>query len=199
MSYHSDTLAFKKSEILDVIQSICPNFHIDCEVLEDKNLIIEKDNTSSYTPSTYSDYKNLFYKQDVFNGFEVACLISGYNPNTLTIFKIRKSKWQEESPKFVHALDFVISASKTGVIFYHDNSEPNHEYSFLISNTDLKEYLKAKDIIIGGFNDDLEIDNANTPKNIDIESQTKIDALQVELAQARERINRRKASTTRAK
>lgn len=188
MSYHSDTLAFKKSEILGVIQSICPNFHIDCEVSEDKNSNIEKDSASSYTPSIYSDYKKLFYKQDVFNGFEVACLISGYNPNTLTIFKIRKCKWQEENPKFVHALDFVISASKTGVIFYHDNSEPNHEYSFLISNTDLKAYLKAKDIIIDGFNDDIEIDNANTPKNTDIESQTKIDTLQAELAQAQERI-----------
>ena len=47
MSYHSDTLAFKKAELLAVLQTIDESFSFDVT----------------------SSYKNTFFKHDVFNGF----------------------------------------------------------------------------------------------------------------------------------
>nr|MBP8207645.1 hypothetical protein [Acinetobacter sp.] len=70
MTYRSSNLfdtknyAFKKSELLEILQSIDSNFSFDKPLKEDNP----------------TSYKDLFYSYDVFNGFEVACLISGYDP-----------------------------------------------------------------------------------------------------------------------
>lgn len=158
------------------------------ELSEDDRLTLLEEDLALYNVSRDTTYKNLFYKQDFFDGFEVACLISGYNPHEITIKQTRNCNWREKNPKFVQALGLVMSASKTGGLFDYDEDAPSYELCYEITNENLKEYLKTKNMIIDGFNDDLEIDNANTPKNTDIESQTKIDTLKAELVQAQERV-----------
>jgi len=62
-STNYDNFAFKKSELLEILQAI----------------------DSSFSFNVASSYKDTFFKHDAFDGFEVACLISGYDPNKLTI------------------------------------------------------------------------------------------------------------------
>lgn len=133
MSYHSDTLAFKKAELLAVLQTIDESFSFDA----------------------ISSYKNTFFKYDVFNGFEVACLISEYDPNKLTINLTRNTKWRNENPKFVEALNLVMSADIERSGFWQQGDANFYECEYAIKNEDLKTYLASKKIFIEGFNNDL--------------------------------------------
>lgn len=135
MSYHSDTLAFKKAELLAVLQTIDESFSFDVT----------------------SSYKNTFFKHDVFNGFEVACLISEYDPNKLTINLTRSTTWRNENPKFVEALNLVMSADIGESGFWKQDDANFYECEYLIKNEDLKTYLASKKIFIESFNDDLPI------------------------------------------
>ncbi len=90
---------------------------------------------------------------DVFNGFEVACLISGYDPNQLTISQTRSVVWRNENPKFVQAIGLVLSVDKENGLFKYDQDSNSYECEYTISNTDLKKYLISKNIIVTGFND----------------------------------------------
>lgn len=135
MSYHSDTLAFKKVELLAVLQAIDSDFSFNIA----------------------SSYKNTFFKHDVFDGFEVACLISGYDPNKLTINLTRSTTWRKENPKFVEALNLVMSVDIEKSGFWQQCDANFYECEHTIKNEDLKTYLASKNIFIDGFNDNLSV------------------------------------------
>ena len=129
--------AFKKSEILEILKSLNSNFSFD----------------EHFKENNPKNYKDFFYSYDVFNGFEIACLISGYDPNQLTINQTRSVAWRNENPTFVQAFGLVLSADKANGLFKHDEDSNSYECEYTISNTDLKKYLISKNIIITGFND----------------------------------------------
>lgn len=138
--------AFKKSEILEILKGLNSNFSFD-EHVKDKY------------PKSYKDF---FYNYDVFNGFEVACLISGYDPNQLSINKTRSVAWSNENPLFAQALGLVLSADKEKGLFKYDpDSHSSYELDYTISNADLKKYLISKNIIISGFNDSVSANLSN--------------------------------------
>lgn len=144
-----ENFAFKKSEVLEILQSIDSNFSFD-EHLKENN------------PKSYKDF---FYSYDVFNGFEVACLISGYDPNQLSISQTRNVAWRNENPTFVQAFGLVLSVDKENGLFKYDQDSNTYECEYTISNTDLKKYLISKNIIINGFNDSFyqSINNIGNP------------------------------------
>lgn len=143
--------AFKKSEILDILKILNSNFSFDEHLKEND-------------PKSYKDF---FYSYDVFNGFEVACLISGYDPNQLSINQTRNVVWRNENPTFVQALGLVLSADKENGLFKYDqDSYSSYEFDYTISNADLKTYLIFKNIIISGFNDK-EFTNINDEDLVD--------------------------------
>lgn len=167
MSYHSDTLAFRKVELLAVLQAIDSGFNFNVT----------------------SSYKNTFFKHDVFDGFEVACLISGYNPNKLTIDLTRSTTWRKENPKFVEALNLVMSVDIEKSGFWQQCDANFYECEHTIKNEDLKTYLASKNIFIDGFNDNLSVQELigfGQPSIQQIEPN--IESLNAEITQLRELI-----------
>lgn len=171
--------AFKKSEILDILKILNSNFSFD----------------EDFQESNQKNYKDFFYNYDVFNGFEIACLIGGYDPNQLTINQTRSVTWRNENPTFVQALGLVLSADKENGLFKYDQDSHSYEFDYTISNADLKKYLISKNIIISGFNDLLQQDaNIVSSFIMDISSEQfqqlsqENEALKIELVQAQERI-----------
>lgn len=125
-----------------------------------------------------NSYKLMFFKQSLFTVDECACIISGSDP--LEIERFPQNEIEQIAPDYCMARRFIQAAI-----------EANHLncFNYKVGINDLKDYLISNNIIINGFNDELEANNnANTPKNTDIESQIKIDTLQAELALAQERI-----------
>lgn len=132
------------------------------ELSEDEKLtLLEEDLFNSIEDTTY---KNLFYKQDIFDGFEVACLISEYDPNKLTISKTRGVVWRNENPKFTWALNLIMAISKTDNLFNYDENASSYELCYTIENDNLKKYLTNKNIVIQGFND---IEHCNLNRRIE--------------------------------
>lgn len=164
--------AFKKSEILDILKILNSNFSFDEHLKEND-------------PKSYKDF---FYSYDVFNGFEVACLISGYDPNQLSINQTRNAVWRNENPTFVQALGLVLSADKENGLFKYDqDSYSSYEFDYTISNADLKTYLIFKNIIISGFNDK-EFTNINDEDLVD-NTKLKNTIASLELDVAIEKVN----------
>ncbi len=159
--------SFKKSEILEILKGLNSNFSFD-------------EHSKENNPKSYKDF---FYSYDVFNGFEVACLISGYDPNQLSISQTRSVTWRNENPTFVQALGLVLSADKENGLFKYDqDSYSNYELEYTISNSDLKTYLRSKNIIISGFNDE---EFANTDNEVLVENtqlENKIASLELDVA-----------------
>lgn len=114
-----------------------------------------KQKTQASSKQCFDDYRNTFFKYDIFNGFEVACLISGYNPNDLTIDQTRYVVWRDNNPNFVSALNLVMSADVGQNALWYEGDESCYECKNNIKNEDLKNYLVSKNIIIDGFNDNL--------------------------------------------
>ncbi|MGQ2385167.1 hypothetical protein [Acinetobacter ursingii] len=129
-STNYDNFAFKKSELLEILQAI----------------------DSSFSFNVASSYKDTFFKHDAFDGFEVACLISGYDPNKLTIDLTRSTIWRKENPKFVEALNLVMSVDIEKSRFWQKCDANFYECEYVIKNKDLKTYLASKNIFIEDFN-----------------------------------------------
>lgn len=140
------------------IEPIEPDYEaweeIDKYLTEEYELEL-KQRTQASSKQCFDDYRNTFFKYDIFNGFEVACLISGYNPNDLTIDQTRYVVWRDNNPNFVSALNLVMSADVGQDALWYEGDESYYECKNNIKNEDLKNYLVSKNIIIDGFNDNL--------------------------------------------
>lgn len=173
---------WSKSEFFDFE----PIKALGLEIIEDEN----------FQESEQTDYRDIFYNYDVYNCFEVACLISNYDPNQLSINQTRKVYWGRENPKFVQALGLIMSIDKENGLFKRVEDATQYECEYIIKNADLKSYLASKNIIIEGFNDELSSqDQANcgtpsiqqTDPNIN-NSNAEITQLKDQLAQAQQQI-----------
>jgi len=146
-----------------------------------------KQRTQVSSKQYFDDYRNTFFKYDIFNGFEVACLISGYNPNDLTIDKTRYVIWRNNNPNFVSALNLVMSADVGQDSLWYEGDESCYECKNNIKNEDLKNYLVSKNIIIDGFNDNLPTQEPiGCGHPTILQTEPTIESLNAEIAQLRQ-------------
>lgn len=143
MGYHSDTLAFKKSELLAVLQAIDESFSFDTVVSNEQKI-------QEAMPSSrqdFGDYKTLLFKKPLLSLWDAASIISDTNPVLLS--DLNEYEAGREYPNWIGALSFVSSSISAGLLEQNDFSIN------CIKRDDLKAFLASQDIFVDGFNDNL--------------------------------------------
>jgi hypothetical protein len=132
-----DNFAFKKSEILEILQILNSNFNFEAP--------IENQEIQKYP---------LYFKNQTFTPQEVACMLTNYDP--LSVQNNWKDvNWRKKNPDYIEALDFAFSAVR-GDLFDEIDSD-----FFVIESSKLKDFFNSRDIVIDGFNNNLFQQNTN--------------------------------------
>ncbi|MCG2574339.1 hypothetical protein LVY74_12340 [Acinetobacter sp. ME22] len=180
MTYHSDTLAFKKSELLEVLQAIDSDFSF-----EQSNQTMREPEQSPQPESisgTQYDYKTLLFKKPLLSSWDAASIISDTNPVLLS--DLNEYEAGRKYPDWMGALNFIDSSISAGLL------EQDKFNISGIKRDDFKKFLIQEEIIVKGFNDNLSITQPIL-KNQSLE-QTQIwqenEHLKADLAKAQERI-----------
>lgn len=191
MTYHSDTLAFKKSELLEILQAIDSSFSFDAvlKTTNDNNKAFPIQEATVTQPQSFIDYKSFLFKKPLLSIHEAACIISEDDPNTVTRCE-HDTNFDQNFNNYLHAFNFVDAAIKANDLACDDSQ------FYGIKNTDLKNYLISTGIIVDGFTDTIPAQNQSnfgTPaiqQTIpNIENYTKeIESLKAALDQAQVRI-----------
>lgn len=179
MTYRFETLAFKKAEILKVMQSIDPNFDLGFVQQINENDLTESIKYESKI--NFNDYRNLLFKMPLLSLWEAASIICGMNPALLD--DLNEYDARAHYPDLSNALNFLNASNEAGLIEF-DN--------FKIFKQEFQIFLSSQNIVIPGYNQIME--NLNQDLNIlDIQQEydhllSENDVLKDRLAQAEDRI-----------
>lgn len=177
MTYHFDTIAFKKTEILKVLQDIDPNFDLGYVNREEKEELVESVRYEDKT--NFNDYRKFLFKMPLLSLWEAASIISGVDP--ADIENLEEYDARSQYPNLSSAVSFLNASEEAGLITFHN---------FKITKQELQLFLTSQDILIEGYNQlltDLNVDL----KQLDLQQKydyllNKINDLNIELAQAKE-------------
>ena len=134
----SDKLFFSKQDIYN-FKPIMDLGFIEKPVPQ----VIEAESIQEAEPK--DKYKFLLYKQHLFSIDECACIISDYDP--LEIQKFPHNDVDEIAPDYSRAYSFIRSAIEADKL---------NVFNYKIYADEFREYLVSENIIIAGFNDDLQ-------------------------------------------
>lgn len=105
-------------------------------------------------PETISNPQNEYtfylFRKPLLSIHEAACILSEDNPNTVERCR-NDTNFDKNFSNYIHAYDFVYAA-----IIAKELVQDNSQF-FSIKNLDFKRYLFSQNIIIKGFNEDLEL------------------------------------------
>lgn len=148
--------------------------------------IIEKPQTQVVTLQSVQEsrpdkYKFFLYKQPLFSIDECACIISDYDP--LEVQKYPHNDIDEIAPDYSRAYSFIGSAIEANKL---------NVFNYKVDADGFREYLASENIIIAGFNDDLqgaELEKNTDASNIELQ-QLKLEneKLKAELAEKDQKI-----------
>lgn len=142
MTYHSESLAFKKSELLEVLQNIDENFSFDSiapsEPLQIQEIPVSKRQID------FNDYKTLLFKKPLLSTWDAASIISDTDP--LLLRDLNEYEAGKEYPNWMSAFDFIASSITAGLLKRNDLGVN------CINRDNLKQFLSLQDIIVEGFN-----------------------------------------------
>lgn len=142
MTYHSDTLAFKKSELLNILKSIDRNFTLDSK----RTIPLQNIETSLTEQSIFSKELDILVRRDFFTIFESACLISLDEPSKLMSDINYDDDWKYgEHKQATQLIEYAIKANKLSI----DSDD-------LISRKSLQFFLFERGYLLQGFNDHLK-------------------------------------------
>ncbi|MCG9254665.1 hypothetical protein MHJ25_14130 [Acinetobacter baumannii] len=150
MTYHSDTLAFKKVEILKVMQSIDPNFDLGIAKKIETNQIIESNqqfDEVTFKPSY--DYTFYLFKKPLLTFHEASCIMTGYDPQYVEQCQ-NDTNFKQVFSDYLGAKDYIDSCIDAQMLGYDS-------YSNRLVADDFKNFLANDNTFIDGFNDDLKI------------------------------------------
>lgn len=154
MTYHSDTLAFKKVEILKVMQSIDPNFDLgSAKKIEANQLIESNQQFDEVTFKPPYDYTFYLFKKPLLTFREASCIMTGYNPQYVEQCQ-NDENFEQVFADYLGAMDYIDSCIGAQMICY--NSMDNRIYA-----EDFKKFLANDGAFIDGFNDYLKNDLTN--------------------------------------
>lgn len=177
MTYHFDTIAFRKIEILKVLQGIDSNFDLGYVNREDKEKSIES--VRYEDKAVFNDYRKFLFKMPLLSLWEAASTISGVDP--ADIENLQEYEARSQYPNLSSAVNFLNASEEAGLITFHN---------FKITKQELQLFLTSQDILIEGYNQVLTDLNVDL-KQLDLQQKyddllNKIDDLNTELAQAKE-------------
>lgn len=161
MIYPSETLAFKKSEILKCLKAYLPDFDLEVPL----NVLKEDiEPTFLNIKNNFNDYRKFLFNAPLLSLWEAACIACDVDSSELrlnTEYDLR-----EKFPELNSAVDFLESSIKAGLLSYQNNE---------IEKQELQVFFAEQNIFIDGF-------NINREKNETYEDQGKeIERLKEEL------------------
>lgn len=191
MTYHSDTLAFKKSEILKVMQSIDPNFDLGIAKKIETNELIESNQQFeevAFKPSY--DYTFYLFKKPLLTFHEASCIMTGYDPQLVEQCQ-NDTSFKQNFSDYLGAKDYIDVCTDAQMLCY--NSMDNRIYA-----EDFKKFLANDGTFINGFNDDLKISTSLALKD-NINFQEKISDLEFDLIIERATVDKLNKENTKLK
>lgn len=159
--------AFKKSELLAVIQAIDENFSFDlvnADLQENKELLHIEANTN-----VNHEYKLFLFKKPLLTFHEAACIMTGYDPQYVEQCQ-NDTNFKQNFSNYLGAYDYISTCIDAQMLSYDS-------YSNRLCASEFKQFLAKDGVFIDGFNDDLQ--GAELEKNTD-SNNTELQQLKLE-------------------
>lgn len=137
--------AFKKSELLAVLQAIDENFSFDSvntNLQENKELShIEVNTNASY------EYRFFLFKKPLLTFHEAACIMTGYDPQYVEQCQ-NDTNFKQSFSNYLGAYDYISTCLDAQMLGYDS-------YSNRLYTSEFKQFLADENTFINGFNDEL--------------------------------------------
>lgn len=137
--------AFKKSELLAVIQAIDENFSFDlvnADLQENKELLHIEANTN-----VNHEYKLFLFKKPLLTFHEAACILTGYDPQYVEQCQ-NDTNFKQNFSNYLGAYDYISTCIDAQMLSYDS-------YSNRLCASEFKQFLAKDGEFIDGFNDEL--------------------------------------------
>ena len=137
--------AFKKSELLAVIQAIDENFSFDlvnADLQENKELLHIEANTN-----VNHEYKLFLFKKPLLTFHEAACIMTGYDPQYVEQCQ-NDTNFKQNFSNYLGAYDYISTCIDAQMLSYDS-------YSNRLCASEFKQFLAKDGEFIDGFNDEL--------------------------------------------
>lgn len=137
--------AFKKSELLAVIQAIDENFSFDlvnADLQENKELLHIEANTN-----VNHEYKLFLFKKPLLTFHEAACILTGYDPQYVEQCQ-NDTNFKQNFSNYLGAYDYISTCIDAQMLSYDS-------YSNRLCAIEFKQFLANENTFINGFNDEL--------------------------------------------
>lgn len=150
--------AFKKSELLAVIQAIDENFSFDLvnvDLQENKELLHIEANTN-----VNHEYKLFLFKKPLLTFHEAACIMTGYDPQYVEQCQ-NDTNFKQNFSNYLGAYDYISTCIDAQMLSYDS-------YSNRLCTSEFKQFLANDDTFINGFNEHLknkELDQSANNQN----------------------------------
>ncbi len=150
--------AFKKSELLAVIQAIDENFSFDlvnADLQENKELLHIEANTN-----VNHEYKLFLFKKPLLTFHEAACIMTGYDPQYVEQCQ-NDTNFKQNFSNYLGAYDYISTCIDAQMLSYDS-------YSNRLCTSEFKQFLANDDTFINGFNEHLknkELDQSANNQN----------------------------------
>ena len=150
--------AFKKSELLAVIQAIDENFSFDlvnADLQENKELLHIEANTN-----VNHEYKLFLFKKPLLTFHEAACIMTGYDPQYVKQCQ-NDTNFKQNFSNYLGAYDYISTCIDAQMLSYDS-------YSNRLCTSEFKQFLANDGTFINGFNEHLknkELDQSANNQN----------------------------------
>lgn len=150
--------AFKKSELLAVIQAIDENFSFDlvnADLQENKELLHIEANTN-----VNHEYKLFLFKKPLLTFHEAACIMTGYDPQYVEQCQ-NDTNFKQNFSNYLGAYDYISTCIDAQMLSYDS-------YSNRLCTSEFKQFLANDGTFINGFNEHLknkELDQSANNQN----------------------------------
>lgn len=137
--------AFKKSELLAVIQAIDENFSFDlvnADLQENKELLHIEANTN-----VNHEYKLFLFKKPLLTFHEAACIMTGYDPQYVEQCQ-NDTNFKQNFSNYLGAYDYISTCIDAQMLSYDS-------YSNRLCASEFKQFLANENTFVNGFNDEL--------------------------------------------
>ena len=137
--------AFKKSELLEVLQAIDNSFSFEENDSNEQNSINISKNESIATPQY--DYKFFLFKKPLLTFHEASCIMTGYDPRHVDLCQ-NDTNFEQFFSDYLGAKDYLDSCVDAHCLAYDTYNNKLEAESF-------KQFLANEKTFIAGFNDNL--------------------------------------------
>ena len=151
-----DNFAFKKSEILEILQTLNSNFSFD-QTMQETVKTPQHDNIQG---SRY-DYKFFLFKKTLLTFHEASCIMTGYDPQHVEQCQ-NDTNFKQNFSDYLGAKDYIDACIDAQMLGYDS-------YSNRLVADDFKQFLANDGTFIDSFNDHLKnkvmdqsLDNQNS-------------------------------------